>query len=33
MLDRQWDDEQELLASAGAAARSGEYEPLPARVK
>ena len=29
MLDRQWDDESDLLAKAGERARPGEYEPLP----
>jgi murein DD-endopeptidase MepM/ murein hydrolase activator NlpD len=29
MLDRQWDDEDELLANAGAGPARSEYEPLP----
>ena len=29
MLDRQWDDEAELLADSGERRRAGEFEPLP----
>jgi hypothetical protein len=32
MLDRQWDDEDELLAAAGQRARPHEFEPLPRQV-
>jgi hypothetical protein len=33
MLDRRWDDEEELLANAAARARSWDYEPLPRQVR
>ncbi|HVR28624.1 MAG TPA: M23 family metallopeptidase [Thermoanaerobaculia bacterium] len=33
MLDRQWDDEEELLANAAAAPQSFEYEPLPRQLR
>jgi murein DD-endopeptidase MepM/ murein hydrolase activator NlpD len=33
MLDRRWDDEEDLLANASQGAGAGDYEPLPRQVR